>query len=165
MAITIGASTPKVQLPVLYEAPGFTFTNQDSPEVERFDFRGKVVVLDFIYTRCPAICEELSFRLQGVWHQLEKELRQDLDVISVSFDLHDTPEVLKQHAKIYDVPGWQFLTGTEEQVHQVKNNYGVAAYPAKPDGWEIAHIRGLSLSTGMVLLERHTQTSISRKMI
>jgi protein SCO1/2 len=93
VAITIGACTPKVYLPVLYEAPGFTLTNQDSLEVERSDFRSKVVVLDFIYTRCSAICEELSFRLQGVWEQLEEELRQDLDFISVSFDLYDTPEV------------------------------------------------------------------------
>jgi cytochrome oxidase Cu insertion factor (SCO1/SenC/PrrC family) len=121
--------------------------------------------LDFIYARCPDICGEMNFRLQGVWQQLEEELRQDLDFISVSFDLYDTPEVLKQYAKIYDVPGWQFLTGTEEQIHQVKNDYGVAAYPAKPDGWEIPHSRGLSLSTGMVLLERQTQASISRKMI
>ncbi len=105
MAITIGACTPKVYLPVLYEAPGFTLTNQDSLEVELSDFRGKVVLLNFIYVRCPDICGELNFRLQGVWQQLEEELRQDLDFISVSFDLYDTPEVLKQHAKIYDVPG------------------------------------------------------------
>ncbi len=138
MAITIGACTPKVYLPVLYEAPGFTLTNQDSLEVELSDFRSKVVVLDFIYTRCSAICGELSFRLQGVWEQLEEELRQDLDFISVSFDLYDTPEVLTQYAKIFDVPGWQFLTGTEEQINQVKNDYGVVAFQA-PDGWEITH--------------------------
>ncbi len=81
----------------------------------------------------------MNFKLQGVWHQLEEELRQDVVLVSVSFDLYDTPEVLKQYAKIFDVPGWQFLTGTEEQIHQVKNDYGVIAYPMEPDGWEIAH--------------------------
>jgi cytochrome oxidase Cu insertion factor (SCO1/SenC/PrrC family) len=42
-------------------------------------------------------------------------------------------------------PRWQFLTGTEEPIHQVKNDYGVVAYPAKPDGWEIAHSRVIVL--------------------
>ena len=139
MAITIGACTSTVQLPVLYEAPGFTLTNQDGLEVELYDFRDKVVVLDFIYTRCPDICGELSFKLQGIWHQLEEELSQDLVLMSVSFDLYDSPEVLKQYAKIYDVLGWQFLSGTDEQISQVKNDYGVVAFQADPDRWEMAH--------------------------
>ncbi len=147
-AITIGACTPKVYLPVLYEAPGFTLTNQDSLEVELSDFRGKVVVVDFIYTRCPDICGELNYRLQGVWEQLEEELRQDVVLISVSFDLYDTPEVLKQYDKFYNVPGWQFLTGTEEQIHQVTNDYGVVAYVVEVGGWEIAH------SVVIVLIDR-----------
>ena len=138
MAITTGACTPKVYLPVLYEAPGFTLTDQDGLEVELSDFRGKVVVMDFIYTRCPDICGELNYKLQGVWHQLEAELRQDFDLISVSFDLYDTHEVLKQYDKFYDVPRWQFLTGTEKQIHQVTNDYGVF-YEMKMAGAEQAH--------------------------
>jgi protein SCO1/2 len=147
ITIIMGACTREVKLPVLYEAPGFTLTNQDSLEVELSDFGGKVVVLNFIYTRCPSVCGEMNFRLQGVWQQLEEELRQDLDFISVSFDLYDTPEVLKQYVKIFDVPGWQFLTGTEEQIRQVKNDYGVIAIQA-PDGWEIVH------SMVIVLIDR-----------
>ncbi len=145
-AITMGSCTPKVYLPVLYEAPGFTLTNQDSLEVELSDFRGKVVVMDFIYTRCPDICGELNYRLQGVWERLE-ELRRDLDFVSVSFDLYDTPEVLKQYVKFYNVPGWQFLTGTEEQIHQVTSDYGVA-YAVEVEGWEITH------SVVIVLIDR-----------
>ncbi len=41
--------------------------------------------------------------------------------------------------------GWQFITGTEEPINQVKNDYGVVAYPAKPDGREIAHSRVIVL--------------------
>ena len=115
LVITMGSCTPKVYLPVLYEAPGFTLTNQDSLEIKRYDLRCKVVDMDFIYTRCPDICGELNYRLQGVWHQLEEELRQDVVLISVSFDIYDNPEVLKQSDKFYNAPGWQFLTGTEEQ--------------------------------------------------
>ena len=66
LAITMGSCIPKVYLPVLYEAPGFTLTNQDSLEIKLSDLRGKVVVKDFIYIRCPDICGELNYRLQGV---------------------------------------------------------------------------------------------------
>ena len=117
-------------------------------EVKLSDFQGKVVVMDFIYTRCPDICGELNYRLQSVWERLEGELRQDLDFISVSFDLYDTPEVLKRYDKFYNVPGWQFLTGTEEQIHQVRNDYGVVAYAVEVGGWEITH------SVVIVLIDR-----------
>ena len=82
--------------------------------------------MDFVYTRCPDVCGQLNYELQGIWHQLKEELRQDLVLISISFDLYDTPEVLKQYATFYDVPGWQFLTGTKEQIQQVTRDYGVA---------------------------------------
>ncbi len=147
MAITMGSCTPKVYLPVLYEAPGFTLTNQDRLEVELSDFRGKVVVVDFIYTRCPDVCGELNYRLQDVWEQLKQELKQDLVLISVSFDSYDTPEVLKQYDKFYNVPGWQFLTGTEEQIRQVTNDYGVG-YEQEVGGWEFVH------NVSIILIDR-----------
>ncbi len=146
--ITIGACAPAVYLPVLYEAQSFTLTNQDGQEVELSDFRGEVVVLSFIYTRCPDVCGELNYRLQSVWEQLKQELRQGVVLISVSFDSHDTPEVLKRYDELYNVPGWQFLTGTEEQIQQVINDYGVG-YEREAGGWEIGH------TTVIILIDRN----------
>ncbi|MBU05608.1 MAG: hypothetical protein CL877_06590 [Dehalococcoidales bacterium] len=136
--ITIGACAPAVYLPVLYEAQSFTLTNQDGQEVKLSDFRGEVVVLSFIYTRCPDVCGELSYRLQSVWEQLKQELRQGVVLISISFDSYDTPEVLKQYDELYNVPGWQFLTGTEEQIQQVTTDYGVG-YEREAGEWEMGH--------------------------
>src|SRR3989338_6444765 len=104
MAVTMGACTREVQLPVLYQAPDFTLTNQDGREVRLSDFQGKVVVLNFIYSRCPNICGEENYRLQCVWEQLEKGLRQDVVLVSVSFDTFDTPEIMKQYENFFDVP-------------------------------------------------------------
>ncbi len=94
---------------------------------------------------------------------LTLQLRQDIVLISVSFDPYDTSEVLTQYAKIFDVPGWQFLTGTEEQISQVKNDYDVIAITA-PDGWQISHNHQTALidRDGMV---RKTYPRISRKRI
>ncbi|MDP6647527.1 MAG: SCO family protein [Dehalococcoidales bacterium] len=148
MIITIGACAPEVYLPVLYEAQSFTLNNQDGQEVKLSDFRGEVVILSFIYTRCPDVCGELNYRLQSVWEQLKQELRQGVVLISVSFDSYDTPEVLKQYDELYNVPGWQFLTGTEEQIQQVTTDYGVA-YEREADEWEIGH------SIVIVLIDRN----------
>lgn len=131
--ITLASCTHPVYLPSLYPAPGFTLTNQNGQVVELAHFRGKVIVMDFVYTRCPDVCGELNYELQGIWHQLKEELRQDLVLISISFDLYDTPEVLKQYATFYDVPGWQFLTGTKEQIQQVTSDYGIG-YEIKTAG-------------------------------
>ena len=133
--ITLVSCTHPVYLPSLYPAPGFTLTNQNGQVVELAHFRGKVIVIDFIYTRCPDVCGKLNYELQGIWQQLKEELRQDLVLISISFDLYDTPEVLKQYAAFYDVPEWQFLTGTKEQIQQVTSDYGVS-YESKTAGAE-----------------------------
>ena len=164
MAIVLGACTPKEQLPILQEAPDFTLTNQDGLEVKLSDFRGKVVVMDFIYTTCPDVCGFMNHKLKSVRDQLEEELKQDLVLISVSFDpAVDTPEVLKQYAaeQGFDVPGWQFLTGTPEQIRQVTNDYGavyelevVEAGHEHENYQEHTHIRGFNHNIVIVLIDR-----------
>ena len=84
--------------------------------------------MDFIYTSCPDVCGRLNNKLKTVWDQLEVGQKQDLVLISVSFDPEvDTPEVLKRYAteRGFDAPAWQFLTGTAEQIRQVADSYGM----------------------------------------
>ena len=69
MSIVVGACAAKTQLPVLREAPDFTLTNQDGLEVRLSDFRGKVVVMDFIYTSCPDVCGRLNHKVKTVREQ------------------------------------------------------------------------------------------------
>ncbi len=127
MAITLGACTPKVQLPILREAPGFILTNQDGLEVRLSDFRGKVVVMDFIYANYHDACLMMNYSLKFVQDQLETGLKQDLVLISVSFDPLDMTEVLRGYAvsQGFNIPGWHFLTGTPEQICQIADDYGV----------------------------------------
>jgi len=128
MSIVLGACTAKAELPVLREAPDFALTNQDGLEVRLSDLRGRVVVMDFIFTSCPDVCGRLNNKLKTVQDGLNGELKQDIILISVSFDPEvDTPEVLKRYAteRGFDAPAWQFLTGTAEQIRQVADNYGM----------------------------------------
>ena len=79
----------------------------------------------------------------------------------------DTPEVLKQYAKEegFDIPGWQFLTGTEEQILQVANDYGVVYelvvdHEHENDEQEHEHegsqepVRGFTHNTVVVLIDQ-----------
>lgn len=160
MSIVLGACAAKTQLPVLREAPDFALTNQDGLEVRLSDFRGKGVIMDFIYTSCPDVCGRLNHKLKAVREQLEVEQKQDIVLISVSFDTEvDTPKVLKQYSKErgFNIPEWQFLTGTAEQIRQVANNYGVQ-YELVEDTHEgegsQEHIHAFSHNVVVVLIDR-----------
>ncbi|MBI1789718.1 MAG: SCO family protein, partial [Acidobacteria bacterium] len=79
--------------------PDFRLTDQAGRPVRLSDFRGKVVAVDFIYTRCPLpeVCPRLSAnfaRLQGRF--------ADLVLLSITLDPdHDTPEELARYARIW----------------------------------------------------------------
>ncbi len=160
--IIVAACTPKVSLPVLREAPDFALTNQDGLEVRLSDFRGKVVIMDFIYTFCPDVCGMLNDKLKVLHADLAEGLKQDLILVSISFDPEfDTPEMLKQWAikKRFDVPGWQFLTGTVEQIRQVTDDYGVVYKLVEAsdheDGSSHEHVRGFTHNIMVVLIDRN----------
>ena len=83
--------------------PDFIFTDQDGKRVHLAQFKGKVVLLTFIYTRCPMpdFCPRMTQNFLG----LEKSLKLDpaiyarTHLLSVTFDPEvDTPKVLRQHA-------------------------------------------------------------------
>lgn len=82
------------------------------------DLDGKVWIVDFIYTNCPAECPRMTSKM----HQLEKrtEGKPDIHFLSVSVDPdRDTPDVLKEFAGRYGAPNarWRFLTGDNASVH------------------------------------------------
>ena len=83
--------------------PDFTMTSQDGKPLKLSDLRGKVVVLTFIYTRCPLpdFCPLMDRKFSELAQQLGAfpERAKDIRLISLSFDPeHDTPEVLRKHA-------------------------------------------------------------------
>lgn len=79
---------------------------------------GKVWVVDFIYTTCPAACPLMSSKM----HRIQKRERpyQDVRLVSISVDpARDTPPVLNAFAQRYGgaTPQWIFLTGSPASVH------------------------------------------------
>lgn len=109
--------------------PDFHLIDQNSRPVSLSQFRGKVVALDFIYTRCPL--PDYCFRLSNNFARLQKRFRgrHDLALLTITFDpLHDTPQALANYAKVWnaDTSLWRFLTGEPAEVQLVCSLFGVA---------------------------------------
>lgn len=116
------------------EVPDFTLTDQSRQSITLSSFRGKLVALTFIYTRCPL--PDYCFRLSNNFRRLQKrfsgEMGKELVLLSVSFDPeNDQPEVLKKYAGIWkaDLAGWHFLTGPLDAVKHVCGLFGMNFWP------------------------------------
>ncbi len=97
--------------------PDESLLNQDGKRISLSAFRGKVVALTFIYTRCPL--PDFCIRMSNQFARIQKTLQGDgtlagkWHLLSVSFDpKFDRPAVLKRYAGEYgaDFSTWDFLT-------------------------------------------------------
>ena len=109
--------------------PNTLLTDQDGRQVRFFDdlIKGKVVVINFIFTTCSDSCPLETARLRQVQQLLGDRVGQDIFFYSISIDpLSDTPEVLKAYAQRFKVgPGWKFLTGEFDDVTDLRKKLGL----------------------------------------
>ena len=113
--------------------PGFTLTDQNSRPVNLSRFAGKVLALNFVYTRCPLpdYCFRLSNNLGQIRKRFSDQMGKSLELITITFDpAHDTPDVMAKYAHIWnaDAGSWHFLTGTPGEVRRVCAMFGVEAW-------------------------------------
>jgi protein SCO1/2 len=116
--------------PVDDPAPAFRLTDQDGNPRALEDFRGQLVLLDFIFTRCPGPCPILTGLHVKLQRELSPELRARTRLVSISLDpLRDTPAVLREYAQKRgaDLTNWSFLTGAPDEVDAVLKSYGVGS--------------------------------------
>ncbi|MBG6110487.1 protein SCO1/2 [Flavobacterium sp. CG_9.10] len=103
-------------------APNFELVNQDNIKVSNETYKGKVYVLEFFFTTCPSICPKMNLSMLDI----EKSFfgNPKFGLVSITIDpSHDTPEVLKSHAKLLGVKSsnWNFLTGDREYIYNLAN--------------------------------------------
>jgi protein SCO1/2 len=123
-------------------APPFSLTDQDGHTVTLASLRGKVVLLDFIYTHCPGPCPILTSVHVQVQRELPEALKGRVQLVSITLDPErDTPEVMRAYAEKRgaDFSNWSFLSGSREQIEPVLKAYGVGTAPGEGIG-EIAHV-------------------------
>ena len=123
--------------------PNFKLRNQNDREIQIHTYRGKALLLTFIYTRCPV--PEYCTLMSNNFVQVDRELGQDPELyskthlLSISIDPeYDTPQVLRSygsaHTERYQeetFAHWEFATGTKEQVKEIAEYFGLRYFPEK----------------------------------
>ena len=100
----------------------FLFLNQDSLLIGNEDFKGKVYVAEFFFTRCPSICIEMNKNMK-ILDELYGD-REDFGIASFTIDPeNDTPTALKKYSELIDVKSknWHFLTGDIDEIYALSN--------------------------------------------
>lgn len=122
-------------------APDFSLSNQAGQPVSLALLRGKVLLIDFVYTSCPGPCPIQTARHAALQRSLSPELRERSRFVSISLDpANDTPEAMRRYAEARgaDLEHWDFLTGPEQELAEVVRRFGVGTL-RKPNG-EIEHL-------------------------
>lgn len=119
--------------PVDTEAPGFTLQDAGGRIISLSDFRGKVVVLNFVYTNCPDFCPLQAEKIADVQKMVNVTPMKDMvEFISVTTDpKRDFGQVLTDFGENHGLSpvNWVFLTATpgapEDSTRQLAASYGL----------------------------------------
>ncbi|HUA02127.1 MAG TPA: SCO family protein [Candidatus Aquilonibacter sp.] len=137
------------------KVPDFALTNQDGKRIHLSSFEGHVLLVTFVYTRCPfpTFCPLVSRNFAEVYAQTRKNpaLASKVRLLTISFDpAHDTPKVLRAYGGSFqDVAGaipfdrWQFAVPSQADLKKIADYFGLFF---TANGGQIVH----SLSTTVI---------------
>lgn len=95
---------------------------------------GRPTVVNFIYTRCNAVCSVMGTELQQLQRTIQANgLAQRVRLLSISFDARDTPEQLARYAKSLQARSdiWQFAVVPDAAQRQaLLDAFGITVIPA-----------------------------------
>lgn len=119
--------------PVDSEAPGFTLQDADGRVVRLADFKGKVVVLNFIYANCPDVCPLQSEKIAAIQEMVNiTPMKTQVQFVSITTDpKRDRGEDLRDYGDNHglDAANWVFLTTApgqaEDTTLKIAESYGL----------------------------------------
>jgi protein SCO1/2 len=132
LIVFLAAALPGVVIPTLFcreehaplpdhgTVPPFSLIDQTGAPFTDAALRGKVTIVDFVFTRCDNICPVLSMKMARI-QEKTFDLSRDIKLVSISVDpSYDTPEKLTEYAKKYgaDPERWRFVTGPYDKVYE-----------------------------------------------
>ncbi|MET0645482.1 MAG: SCO family protein [Pyrinomonadaceae bacterium] len=133
------------------EVPDVKLVNQDGRPLSPKQFKGRALVVNFIYTRCPLPdqCPLLSTNFARLNSAIlaDEGLRKRAHLLSVTLDPeYDKPSVLKSYGSTYaggKFDNWDFATGDPAEVRRLAEFFGLMY---KAEGDQVIH----SLRTAVV---------------
>lgn len=148
---------PESGKPVFLEAgqalPDYAFLDENGDTVRLSDYRGSVVALTFVFTRCPVpeYCPAMMRNFGNVDEILDDSppLPAPWKLVTISFDPeYDTPEVMQRYGQAfdYDPESWDLLTSRDmAPIEGIAANVGLKF--GKRDGSYLHNLRTVVLDT------------------
>ncbi len=132
------------------------FKDEDGNTVQlgKYFKQGRPVILTLVYYQCPMLCSEVLTGLNSAMQVMKFTAGNEYEVVTVSIDPRDTPEVAKakkaSYLKEYNRPGaedgWHFLTGQPDNITKLAQTVGWK-YRWEPKMNQFVHAAGIMLVT------------------
>jgi protein SCO1/2 len=124
--------------------PNFRFVDANDQETSLDEITKndrRVLIVDFVYTRCQTVCVALGTSFQNLQETvLKKGLQNQIGLLSISFDPeHDDAQALKRYQQRFrmDARVWQVLSLKEPKDRQnLLDTFGIMVIPAPLDEYE-----------------------------
>ena len=131
------------------------FRDETGKQVHLGDYFGKKpVILNLVYYQCPMLCGEVLSGLESALRVLKFDVGKEFDVLTVSFDPKETPEMasakkaeyLKRYGRSGAAAGWHFLTGPPASIDALTKAAGFQ-YQYDPRTGQFAHATAILVLT------------------
>ncbi len=132
-----------------------TFLDENGKTVKLGDYFGrKPIILSLVYYQCTMLCGEVLAGLDSALGVLKFDVGKEFDVLTVSFDPKDTPEIatikkaeyLKRYKRAGAEQGWHFLTGRQPEIDALTKAAGFQ-YQYDPQTGQFAHSTAIMILT------------------
>ena len=135
--------------------PTLAFRDENGRAVQLGDYFGKKpMILNLVYYQCPMLCGEVLSGLESAMRVLKFDAGKEFDVLTVSFDPKETPEMaaakkaeyLKRYGRPGAAAGWHFLTGPAASIDALTKAAGFQ-YQYDPKSGQFAHATAIMVLT------------------
>jgi len=143
--------------------PDLIFRDDIGKAVKLGDYFGqKPLILNLVYYNCTMLCGEALAGLSSAMRLIKFDVGNEFDVITISFDPRETPEMAASKKKDYigrygranAAAGWHFLTGPPESVNALAKAVGFQyQYDAKTN--QYAHATAIMVLTPQGRISRY----------
>ena len=133
-----------------------TFRDEHGKQVRLAQYFGKKkpVILTLVYFRCPMLCTQVLNGLLKSSQAIPLRMEEDYEVISISIDPRETPEMAAAKKERYAAAyrragaekGWHFLTGDQNAIDRITRTVGFR-YQYDPKSDQFAHASGIVVLT------------------
>src|SRR5262249_54062712 len=140
-----------------------TFRDESGASVRIGDYFGKrPVVLALVYYSCPMLCNQVLNGMTSALDVLSFDIGKEFEVVTVSFDPRETPEVARNKKETYlqwykrpsAAKGWHFLTGDKPAIDKLTQAAGFH-FRFDPATNQFIHASGIMIATPEGKLARY----------